>query len=198
MKSIKQLQSTNQSFFPFFSLRMRRMKKDGCCCFAALSAIWKSWFSMEERWVSEPAVGFGFVVVFACAVMGAAAPMLRKRRRQAKPNKTNKERVRPASPTWAAVALRSDEWSKQQSELAEQQGNCAAIVGRPATINSSFLHQSNQLNQKSLVCWGLNEKKRLNLIDCPAHTSIPSNKHKFPFPFQFNVCLWFHSKVYIN
>ena len=60
--------------------------------------------------------------------------------------------------------------------------NCAAIVGRPATINSSFLHQSNQLNQKSLVCWGLDEKKRLNLIDCPAHSSIP-----------LLILIWFHS-----
>ena len=60
-------------------------------------------------------------------------------------------------------------------------GNCAAIVGRPATINSSFLHQSIQLNQKSLVCWGLNEKKRLNLIDCPAHTLFLSFNSIFPF-----------------
>ena len=50
------------------------------------------------------------------------------------------------------------------------------LPGRPPTINSSFLHQSNQLNQKSLVCWGLNEKKRLNLIGCRPIVPFHSNQ----------------------
>ena len=83
-------------------------------------------------------------------------------------NESNGVSETHAEPTWAAVALRSDEWSKQQSELAQQQSKKIENLfeGRPPKQHN---HQSTQ--QSKDICF-------LLMIDWfvvwPAHTSIPS------------------------
>ena len=152
MKSITAAAAINQ-FNHLFSLRMRKERLIGLICcvsgpFRNAKVNEVNFWWRKGGWASP--VGFGWLEWIAFAVMGRR-PIAPRKEERTPTNKTNKERVRPASPTWAAVALRSDEWSKQQSELAEQQGNCAAIVGAPQhqTLQSStFIHQPIQSKLK--------------------------------------------------
>ena len=75
--------------------------------------------------------------------------------------------------------IKGSEWSPNSISQRE-------MVGRPTTINSSFLHQpSNQRNNISLFDL-LNEKKRLNLICCRPILPFKDKFNLIPFPFHQN------------
>ena len=99
-------------------------------------------------------------------------------------NESNGVSETHAEPTWAAVALRSDEWSKQQSELAQQQSKKIENLfeGRPPKQHN---HQSTQ--QSKDICFLL----MIDWLSCLAGPYFHSinQTNSTPLPLCWNVWL---------
>ena len=124
---------------------------------------------------TEPAVGFGFVVVFACAVRAGTAAPQKKKTSQTKQNQqgASDDRATNLSGSLRRTNLFVNE-AKKANWWASSSISWKEMVGAACSINSAFLPSTNQHKSKKFDFVEVEWKRNCWWLMNGAHTSIPS------------------------